>query len=117
MNKGLIRWLFGLIFNITAVALLAGILVALGSLRGEVDTRWVGRMGVILQVLGILLLVLDYTGVVHEGQSPLRWWLRRLGRDPEGVRPALWPMQAVTIVGVGALLLGLLLQLASSWQV
>ena len=39
---------------------------------------WLIRMGIVLQLVGILLLAADYFGFGQDGYSPLRWWIDRL---------------------------------------
>ena len=66
-------------------------------------------------------LVLEYVGLSQSGASPLKWWVRshrglaHRGSAQPGARPATWPGQAVVILGVAAIALGLLLQLLGSF--
>lgn len=75
---------------------------------------WLIRMGIVLQLVGILLLAADYFGFGQDGYSPLRWWIDRLN-NREADAPVLWPRQALLTVGVSTLVMGLLLQFLASW--
>ena len=117
MRQGTVNFVFGLLFNVAVAALIAGALLFIGALRGSIDMVWVGRIGIAIEILGVAMLALDYVGVTQHGQSPLRWWLRRLiNADSNAPMPTLWPRQVVLILGVGALVAGLALQLVSSWD-
>jgi len=116
MSRSIINGLFGLLFNIAAASLVVAVLLLVGALLGGIEMVWVGRTGIILQILGISLFVVEFMGVAQEGQSPLRWWLRRLAHeDGETSAPNLWPRQMLLIIGAGSLVMGLLMQLLSSW--
>ncbi len=117
MSRGIINGLFGLFFNLAAAALVLAALLLIGGLAGDVEMVWLGRTGIILQILGVSLFVLEFVGVAQQGQSPLRWWIEKLATD-EGndSRPEMWPRQMLLIIGAGTLIFGLLLQLLSSWR-
>ena len=117
MSKGIVNGLFGIFFNLATAALIVGLLLIAGALRGSVEAVWVARTGIILEILGVSLFALEYVGVAQQGQSPLRWWLRKLIHDDITTpTPALWPRQMVLLLGVGTLVTGLGLQLLSSWN-
>ena len=117
MAAGIIVWFFGLLFNLAVAGLVVGVLLIMRALWGDVEMVWLNRAGLSLQVLGITLFTLEYVGVAQQGQSLLRWWLRKLTRGDAGtVMPALWPRQMILIVGASALVLGLLLQVLSWWS-
>ena len=115
MTRGIINWLFGVFFNLVTATLIVGVALAAGAWRGTIEMAWLSRTGFILQILGVSLFAMEYMGVAQQGQSPLRWWLRRLAHD-DLAAPALWPRQMVLMLGGSALLVGLALQLVSSWR-
>ena len=116
MSRGIINGLFGILFNVAAAALVMALLLLAGALVGGIDMVWLSRTGIILQILGISLFVLEFMGVAQQGQSPLRWWLGKLAHeDGNTSMPSPWPRQMLLVVGAGSLVMGLLLQLLSSW--
>ncbi len=117
MSRGIINGLFGILFNLATAALVLAVMLLIGGLVGGVEMVWLSRTGIILQILGISLFVLEFVGVAQQGQSPLRWWISKLATDDvNSSRPELWPRQMLLIIGAGTLIFGLLLQLLSSWS-
>ena len=114
MSKGIANRLLGIFFNLAAALLLAGALLIPGAVWGGVEVVWLIRMGIVLQLVGILLLAADYFGFGQDGYSPLRWWIDRLN-NREADAPVLWPRQTLLTVGVSTLVTGLLLQFLASW--
>ena len=97
-------------FALVVGAILIAINHGQAIVRGELDR---GRL---LQ-MGLTLLVLEYVGLSQSGSSPLKWWVRsHRGSAQPGARPATWPGQAVIVLGVAAIALGLLLQLLGSFS-
>ncbi len=113
---------FGLLFQAVVLSLLGGVLIAVSAFRGVVGMEWLFRVGLALQLMGLTLLALEYLGFSQSGSSPLRWWVRshrglaHRGSAQPGARPAAWPGQAVVILGVAAIALGLALQLLGSFN-
>ena len=114
MSKGIANWLLGIFFNLAAALLLAGALLISGAVWGGVEVVWLIRIGIVLQLVGILLLAADYFGFGQDGYSPLRWCIDRLN-NREADTPVLWPRQTLLTVGVSTLVTGLLLQFLASW--
>lgn len=114
MSRGIANWLLGIFFNLAAALLLAGVLLIPGAMWGGVEPIWLSRMGIVLQLVGIMLLAADYLSFGQDGESPLRWWIARLN-NREVSAPALWPRQTLVTVGVSTLVVGLLLQFLASW--
>ena len=114
MSKGIANWLLGIFFNLAAALLLAGALLIPDAVWGGVEVVWLIRMGIVLQLVGILLLATDYFCFGQDGYSPLRWWIDR-PNNREVDAPVLWPCQALLTVGVSTLVMGLLLQFLASW--
>ncbi|MCH2314954.1 MAG: hypothetical protein MK524_00895 [SAR202 cluster bacterium] len=114
MSKGIANRLLGIFFNLAAALLLAGALLIPGAVWGGVEVVWLIRMGIVLQLVGILLLAADYFGFGQDGYSPLRWWIARLN-NREADAPVLWPRQTLLTVGVSTLVMGLLVQFLASW--
>ena len=116
MSRVIINGLFGVLFNLATAALVLAVMLLIGGLVGGVEMVWLSRTGIILQILGVSLFVLEFVGVAQQGQSPLRWWINKLAHDDgSNSRPELWPRQMLLIIGAGTLIFGLLLQLLSSW--
>ena len=78
MSKGIANRLLGIFFNLAAALLLAGALLIPGAVWGGVEVVWLTRMGIVLQLVGILILAADYFCFGQDGYSPLRWWIDRL---------------------------------------
>ncbi|MFQ6029357.1 MAG: hypothetical protein ACE5Q6_17920 [Dehalococcoidia bacterium] len=117
IGKDLADATFGLLFQAVVWSIVGGILISLSVFRGVVGMEWLVRAGLALQLMGLMLLVLEYAGFSRSGPSPLRWWVRsRSGAANPDARPAAWPGQAVVIVGVAAIALGLVLQLLGSFS-
>ena len=114
MSKGIANRLLGIFFNLAAALLLAGALLIPGAVWGGVEVVWLIRMGIVLQLVGILLLAADYFGFGQDGYSPLRWWIDRLNTR-EADAPVLWSRQTLLTVGVSTLVMGLLVQFLASW--
>lgn len=108
---------FGLLFQAVTLSIIGGILVSVSALRGAVGMEWLIRVGLALELMGLMMLFLEYVGFAQSGESPLRWWVRSLGGRPRRESPpATWPRQAVVVLGVAAIVLGLILQLLGSFQ-
>ena len=114
MSRGIANWLLGIFFNLAAALLFAGVLLTPGAVWGGVEPIWLSRLGIVLQLVGIMLLVADYLGFGQDGESPLRWWMARL-KNRGADAPALWPRQTLLAVGVSTLVVGLFLQFLASW--
>ena len=114
MSKGIANWLLGIFFNLAAALLLAGALLIPDAVWGGVEVVWLIRMGIVLQLVGILLLATSYFCLRQDGYNPLRWWIDR-PNNREVDAPVLWPRQALLTVGVSTLVMGLLLQFLASW--
>jgi hypothetical protein len=114
MSRGIASWLLGVIFNLAAALLLTGVLLIPGAVWGGIEPIWLSRVGIVLQLVGIMLLAADYLGFGQDGESPLRWWLARL-KNREAGAPTLWPRQTLLTVGVSTLVAGLFLQFLASW--
>ena len=114
MSRGIAGWLLGIFFNLAAALLLAGVLLIPGAVWGGVEVVWLSRVGIVLQLVGVMLLAADYFGFGQDGESPLRWWIDRLdNRDADS--PSMWPRQALLTFGVSAVVMGLALQFMASW--
>jgi hypothetical protein len=118
LGKDLAGLVFGLLFQAVVLAIIGGILLPISALRGSVEMEWVARVGLVLQLLGIMLLLLDYAELDQSGPGRLRWWVRsRSGSAANAeVRPGAWPGQMVVILAVAAIVLGLALQLLGSFR-
>ncbi len=114
MSRGIASWLLGVFFNLAAALLVAGALMIPGAVWGGVEVVWLSRMGIVLQLVGIILLAADYFGFGQDGESPLRWWIDRLNSRGTG-SPAMWPRQTLLTFGASAVVMGLLLQFLASW--
>ena len=114
MSKGIANWLLGIFFNLAAALLFAGALLIPDTVWGGVEVVWLIRMGIVLQLVGILLSATGYFCFRQDGYSPLRWWIDR-PNNREVDAPVLWPCQALLTVGVSTLVMGLLLQFLASW--
>lgn len=114
MPKEIANWLLGIFFNISAALLFAGALLIPGAIWGGIEVVWLSRVGIVLQLVGIMLLAADYFGFGQDGESLLRWWTARPNNREEGT-PAMWPRQTLLTVGVSTLVMGLLLQFLASW--
>jgi hypothetical protein len=116
-GKDLASVVFGLLFQAVALSIIGAILLAVSALRGTVELEWLARFGLALQLMGLMLLVLDYAGADRTGPSQLRWWVRyHTGSAGPGSRPDTWPGQVVIILAVAALVVGLVLQLLGTFS-
>ena len=117
LGKDLAGLVFGLLFQAVVLGIIGGILLPISALRGSVEMEWVARVGLVLQLLGIMLLLLDYAELDQSGPGRLRWWVRSRSGSANGeVRPGAWPGQMVVILAVTAIVLGLALQLLGSFR-
>ena len=118
MPKGLVYVLFGILFQAVSVSIIGGLLVFISATLGEIGTQWISRTGLILELMGLTMLVLEYVGFAQLGQSPARWWVRKLTTNgaADEDNPPLWPRQMVILIGIGAFVMGLALQLLGSWS-
>ena len=116
-GKDVTHILFGIASQLVALSILGGVLVLVAVWRGGLGAEWVSRFGLILELLGLLVLFLEYLGVAQFGQSPLRRWIRSFTGTGNGEPPySPWPRQMVIILGVTALIMGLALQLLGSFR-
>jgi len=114
MSRGISNWLLGIFFNLAAALLLAGVLMIPGAMWGGVEPVWLSRMGIVLQLAGVMLLAADYLGFGQDGESPLRSWMSHLVNRETGT-PVLWPRQTLVTIGASTLVVGLFLQILASW--
>ncbi len=117
MVRNAVNLIFVMVINASILIAVFTAIVLFGVMRGTIDVLWLVRLGLILEVLGVVMFALEYIGSKRFGRGPIWWWLRKLELiDTMGASSDSLLRQATLLLMASVVVGGITLQFVSSFS-